>query len=70
MYDDLTTMDVSVACAAAAYLFKFRDELHLDQMVAIKLDTLHADLLAEQEERWPLTMNFHLCSLSCGQIGP
>lgn len=51
MFDHLTGAEVDKAHAAAEYLVTHQDHLKLEPIVRVKLDTLRADLTAEQEER-------------------
>jgi hypothetical protein len=53
MFDQLTSAELDRAHDAAGLLLAHADALQLDQHTRIKLDTLHADLLAEQEDRGP-----------------
>lgn len=57
MFDHLTGAEVDKAHAAANYLLQHSDHLKLDRIVHVKLDTLRADLEAEQEERRQLAQN-------------
>jgi hypothetical protein len=51
MFHHLTGAEVDEAQDAADYLLAHQEQLRLDQHTRIKLDTLRADLKAEQEER-------------------
>lgn len=51
MFDHLTGKEVDAAHDAADWLLTHQDHLRLEPIVRVKLDTLRADLEAEQEER-------------------
>lgn len=51
MFDHLTGTEVNRSHDAASYLLEHSDQLKLDPVLKIKLDTLRMDLSAEQEER-------------------